>query len=133
VKTRTEDPARNLERRLLLVGACLLLLGGATILTIWDLNRTLSFVGGGLLGGLSLTWLRKGLGAIFSEDRKTAKRRVLAGFLLRLLLIPLCLYAMIRFLFLSVPAAVAGFAVLHFSVFIEGIREAFSNSSKKHA
>ena len=133
MKTASEDPVRDLERRLLFIGACLLLMGAAAILIFTDLRRTLSFVAGGLLGGTSLTWLRKGLGAIFAQDRKAAKRRVLAGFLLRLLLIPLCLYAMIRFLFLSVPAAVAGFAVLHFSVLIEGIREAFSNSSKKHA
>jgi hypothetical protein len=56
--------------------------------------------------------------------------RVLAGFICRLLLIPLCLYAMMRFLFLDVIAAVAGFALFVCSVFVEGILEAFGSSPK---
>ncbi len=133
MKTGTDDPMKILERRLLIISSWLLITGGLLILTFFGLSRSISFVAGGVLGGLSLSWLRRGLGAIFSEDQKASKRRILGGFLLRVLLIPLCLYVMIRFLFLSVPAAVAVFAVLHFSVLIEGIHEAFSSSPKKHA
>ena len=121
---------RDLERRLFHISAWLLLIGGIATLAVSDLNRSVSFVTGGLLGGASLAWLRRGLGAIFSEDQKTSKRRVLAGFLLRLLLIPLCLYAMIRFLFLNVPAAVAGFAVFSCSVLVEGVLEARERTSR---
>ncbi len=133
MKTTIEDPVRELERRLLIIGAWLVSGGSLATWAIWGFGPGLSFVAGGVLGGVSLTWLRRGLGTLFARDQKTTKRMVLAGFLLRVLLIPLCLYAMIRFLFLSVPAAVAGFAVLHFSVLVEGILEAFSNSSKTHA
>jgi hypothetical protein len=37
---------------------------------------------------------------------------------------------MIRFLFLSIPAAVAGFALFNCSIFVEGILEALKGSSK---
>ena len=70
------------------------------------------------------------MNAAILNDQKSSKRRILAGYFLRLLLIPLCLYAMIRFLFLGVLAAVAGFAVFNCSIFVEGVLEAFKSSSK---
>lgn len=77
-----------------------------------------------------MIWLRSTIHAIFAGDPKRSKIQVLAGFFLRLLLIPLCLYVMIRFLFLDILAAVAGFAVFVCSVFVEGVLEAFGSSPK---
>jgi hypothetical protein len=133
VRTGDTIQATEIELRLLGFAILLVMCGAAATWAIFDLSRGLSFLAGGVLGGLSLAWLRKGLVLIFLEDQKTSRRRILAGFLLRLLLIPLFLYAMIRFLFVSVPAVVAGFAVIHFSVLVEGILEAFSHSPKRHA
>ena len=123
----------SIERRIfaiggvLLAGGCLiswLLLGGMT---------AVAFLAGGLLAALNMAWLRQTVRAVTLNDPKISKRRVLAGFILRLLLIPLCLYAMIRFLFWSISAAVAGFALFHCSIFLEGILEAIGRSTGKHA
>jgi hypothetical protein len=117
----------NLERRLAVISSVLLVSGGLASWLLFDLPRAISFLAGGVLAGVSLLWLHRAVDGMFSRDPKQSKFRMLAGFFLRLLLIPLCLYAMIRFLFLSLPAAVAGFAVFHCSVFIEGILEAFDS------
>ncbi len=124
---KTEN--RSLEIRLLHIGIWLAVAGSILTWLLFDLLHALSFLGGGLLAGLSLSWLRAVLNPVFLQDRKAPKWRILAGFLLRLLLIPLCLYAMIRFLFFSVPAAVAGFAVTHCSILVEGILEIISGST----
>ncbi len=120
---------RKLEIRLLHIGASLAAAGALLTWLFFDLRHMLSFLGGSLLGGLSILWLRGVLNAAFLQERRAPKWRVLVGFLLRLLLIPLCLYAMIRFLFLSVPAAVAGFAVIHGAILVEGILEILSGST----
>jgi hypothetical protein len=119
----------NLERRLAVISSILLASGSLLVWLLFDLTRAVSFLAGGVLGGLTLFWLQQTVTAMFRHDPKHSKFRMLAGFFLRLLLIPLCLYAMIRFLFLSLPAAVAGFAVFHCSVFIEGILEAIGSGS----
>ena len=90
----------------------------------------LSFLAGGALAGGHIIWLRSTIGAVFARDPERSKIKILAGFFLRLLLIPLCLYVMIRFLFLDIIAAVAGFAVFVCSVFAEGVLEAFGSSPK---
>jgi len=120
----------SLEKRLLQLGLGLALVG--TILT-WVLfggGAGLSFLAGALLAAGDLAWLRTSIGLVLSREPKGAKSKVLAGFFLRLLLIPLCLYVMIRFLFLNLLAAVAGFAVFLCSVFVEGILEAFGSSPR---
>ena len=89
-----------------------------------------SFLMGGVLAGISMAWLRHTVNSIVLYDRRRSVTRVVGGFILRLMLIPLCLYAMIRFLYVGVIAAVAGFAVFVCSVFVEGILEAFDSSPK---
>ena len=120
----------NLEKRLLQLALGLTIVG--TILTwiFFGTREGLSFLAGALLAAGDLAWLRASLGGVFSRDPKRAKPQVLAGFFLRLLLIPLCLYVMIRFLFLNLLAAVAGFAIFLCSVFVEGILEAFGSSPR---
>ncbi len=122
-----------IERRIFLIGAALLAAGSLVTLLYFGRLTAISFFTGGLLAALNMAWLRQTVRSITLQDQKVSKRRVLAGFFLRLLLIPLCLYAMIRFLFWSIPAAVAGFALFHCSIFLEGILEAIDRSPGKHA
>ena len=118
------------ERRLLLLGICLTVAGSLLSLLFWGWVVSLSFAAGGLLGGGNLVWLRASISSIVFHDPDRSRTRVLAGFFLRLLLIPLSLYVMIRFLFMDILAAVAGLTVFVCSVFIEGVLEAFGRSPK---
>ena len=121
------------EKRIFVLGGLMVAAGSAVAWFISGAVASFSFLAGGLLVALNLAWLRQTIRDLTLNDPKISKRRVLAGFFLRLLLIPLCLYAMIRFLFCSVWAAVAGFALFHCSVFLEGILEALDRRSGKHA
>ncbi len=122
---------RFIERRIFRLGVVLTISGGILCAIFFGPRTAVSFAGGGLLAGLNLAWLRSGVNAAFAKDPSRHKGRILGGFFLRLILIPLTLYAMIRFLSVSIPAAVAGFAVFNCSIFVEGILEAFDNSSRK--
>ncbi len=120
----------NLEQRLFRLSCWIALAGCLLVWTFAGMRAGLSFAAGAVLGGANLSWLRSTLAAVFSGDLKRARFKVLGGFFLRLMLIPLCLYAMIRFLFLDILAAVAGLAVFICSVFVEGVLEAFGSSPK---
>ncbi len=117
--------AMNVERRLLWLTAGLSAAGSLIVWLCFGAREGLSFAGGALVGGGDLLWLRATVGKVFARDLKPSKGPVLAGYFLRLLLIPLCLYVMIRFLFVELIAAVAGLVVLICSVLVEGILEAF--------
>jgi hypothetical protein len=125
--------ATLVERRIFMLGAGLIAAGGATAWFFFGAKPAISLLAGGVLAALNMAWLRQTVQAITLNDAKTSKYRVLAGFFLRLLLIPLCLYAMIRFLFWTMSAAVAGFALFHCGLFLEGILEALNRSNRKHA
>ncbi len=124
---------RTIERRLLLISLLLSAAGSLLTWALFDRAKGLSFLCGSALALGSVLWLRDGLNAIILRDQKAVKQRALAGFLIRLLLIPIGLYVMIRFLFLSAAAAVAGFAVSHCSVFVEGLLEALNCGPGKDA
>jgi hypothetical protein len=124
--------SRLLERRIFHLGIWLVAGGSLVTWLLFGRLHALSLLVGGALAALNLAWLRATVNAVVLNDQKTSKRRILAGFFLRLLLIPLCLYAMIRFLFWSVPAAVAGFALFHCSIFLEAILETLGHSPEKH-
>ena len=117
-----------LERRLFLIGAALVACGTVVAAATLGWRTAFSIAGGGLLGGGGLLWLRRSVAGIFFHDLKRSKSRIITGFLLRLLLIPLGLYVMIRFLFLGAAATVAGFAAFYCSILIEGILEAFGKA-----
>jgi len=91
---------------------------------LFGLEAGISCVAGGALAAVSTHWLRRSVSAVVCLHPKASKRAVLLGYVLRLMLIPLCLYAMLRLHFLSIPAVVAGFAAFTFAVLIEGILEA---------
>ena len=120
----------RIEQRLFRLSLALAAGGSLLVWACFGGRAGLSFLAGAGLAGSNLLWLRSTIGAIFSGDLKRSKSRMLGGFLLRLMLIPLGLYVMIRFLFLDIAAAVAGFAVFICSVFVEGVLEAFGNSPK---
>jgi hypothetical protein len=117
-----------IERRIFWIGTVLSLSGAVICTGIWGVRSGTSFAAGSLLGGLGLAWLRWTVTRIVFADPGRSVNRVIVGFILRLLLIPLCLYAMIRFLLTGIVAAVAGFAVFTCSIFIEGVYEALKNS-----
>jgi hypothetical protein len=120
----------GVERRLFWLTVGLSAAGSLLVWSIFGRRPFVSFLAGAALAGGDLLWLRATIRAIFWGDLKRSKLKILTGFFLRLLLIPLCLYAMIRFLFLDIIAAVAGFAVFICSVFIEGVLEAFAGNRK---
>ena len=124
----TDSRISGVERRLLRLDLGLTAAGGLAFLWIWGWHTALSFAAGSLLAGANLAWQRSSIAAIVTPGAGPARTRILAGFFLRLLLIPLGLYAMIRFLFLDILAAVAGFAVLVGCVLLEGVLEAFGSS-----
>jgi hypothetical protein len=123
----------DLEKRLLRIGLGLAAAGVVLTSLLFDMHAGLSFGAGAALGAADLSWLRSSVGTIFAGSLKHSQSKVLAGFFLRLLLIPLGLYVMIRFLFLNIIAAVAGFAVFLCSVFVEGVLEAFGSNPKDNA
>ncbi len=120
----------NPERRLVALSISLAV--GGTLLAWFGfgVKAGVSFLAGAVLSGVDLLWLRSTIGSILLRDPKRRKSKLLLGFFLRLLLIPLGLYAMIRFLFLDVVAAVAGLGIFVCSVLVEGILEAFGSSPR---
>jgi hypothetical protein len=123
--TMTTLDLKQIERRLAWIGIGLVLAGSIVTALRFGLLTGASFLAGGALAAVNLAWLRQIVSGLAFSDPKTSRRRLLAGYIVRLVLIPLGLYAMIRFLSLSIPAAVAGFAVFNCSVFVEGVLEAF--------
>ncbi len=120
----------NIERRIFAIGSWLVAGGTLPIWLLLGWKDALSFLIGGTLAAVNMAMLRSAVGAAMLHDQKRSKRRILGGYFLRLLLIPLCLYAMIRFLFLGIIAAVGGFALFNCSIFIEGILEARKGTSR---
>jgi len=114
----------SLERRLFGIGL-MLTAAAAAAGWIWSgLEAAISCIAGGALAAISLHWLSRTVSAVVAPHPKASKRAVLPGYALRLMLIPLCLYAMLRLHFLSIPAVMAGFAAFTFAALIEGILEA---------
>jgi hypothetical protein len=123
----------DVERRLFRTGTWLIAAGAVVTFVFFGAVRGFSFIAGGLLALLSLAWLRQTVGVIVFTERGRSVSRVIAGYLLRLVLIPLSFYAMVKFLSLSIVAAVAGFAVFNASILAEGLYEALKSSSKENA
>jgi hypothetical protein len=118
-----------LERRLLWIGGALVCLGSVFVSLIYGVHYGASFFVGGILSAANLAWLRHTIdSALWRADK--GQFRVVAGFILRLMLIPLCLYAIIRLFFFGIIAAIAGFAVFSSCILVEGLLEAFKSGTK---
>ena len=119
-----------IERRLVWLSLGLAAAGSLAAWVCFGAREGLSFAGGAVVGGGELLWLRSSIGRMFVRSAASSSLPVLAGYFLRLLLIPVSLYVMIRFLFVDVIAAVTGMMVLTGSVLIEGVLEAFGSNPK---
>ncbi len=120
--------ADNIESRIFLIGGFLAAVG--TVLTgfLFGPRHALSFAAGGLLSAINLALLRRTVNSALLRRPVRSGWRVAAAYILRLLLIPLGLYAMMRLFFFGIIAAIAGFAAFSCSVLVEGIYEAFRSS-----
>lgn len=110
-------------------GAILVAAGTVAAGLIFGLPYALSFLAGGLLSALNLAMLRSSINAALSRS-SNPKFRTIGAYVLRLLLIPLCLYAIIRLFFYGIIAAIAGFAVFGCGIFLEGLLEVFKGGSR---
>jgi hypothetical protein len=117
--------AGKIESRIFLIGGVLVAIGGLFTALVFGPRYGASFIAGGLLSAANLALLRRTVNLALLRAPHRSSWRIICGYILRLLLIPLCLYAMMRLLFLGIIAAIAGFAVFSCSVFIEGVSEAF--------
>jgi hypothetical protein len=117
------------ESRAFRVGAMLVLAG--TVLTglIFGFAHGICFLAGGMLAALNMTMLRHSINSALSRS-SNPKFRTVGAYILRLLLIPMCLYAILRLFFWGIIAAIAGFAVFGCGIFLEGVLEVFRGNSR---
>jgi len=117
------------ESRAFRAGGVLVLVG--TVLTglSFGLAHGICFLAGGMLAALNMTMLRKSINSALSRS-SNPKFRTVGAYILRLLLIPLCLYAILRLFFWGIIAAIAGFAVFGCGIFLEGVLEVFRGNSR---
>ena len=119
----------SIESRIFRLGGCLVAVGALGTALIFGVRSGASFLAGGLLSAANLAMLRHTVNAALLRGPGRSGFGVAASYLLRLVLIPLCLYAMMRLLSFGIIAATAGFAVFSCGIFLEGILEAFKSSS----
>jgi len=117
------------ESRAFRVGAMLVLVGTALIGLIFGLAHGICFLAGGMLAALNMTMLRHSINSALSRS-SNPKFRTVGAYILRLLLIPMCLYAILRLFFWGIIAAIAGFAVFGCGIFLEGVLEVFRGNSR---
>ena len=125
--------AGDIESRIFWLGGCLVGVGAVLAGCTFGFRNGLSFLAGGLLSAANLAVLRHTVNTVLLKRSGNSPFRVAASYIARLVLIPLCLYAMMRFFFLGIIAATAGFAAFSCGIFLEGIIEAFKNGFKRHA
>jgi ATP synthase I chain len=118
------------ERRLFWIGGWLVAVGSLATGFLFGLKYGASFLAGGLLSAVSLRLLIRTVNSALARSSKISQIRIGATYILRLLLIPLCLYAIMHFFFFGIIAATAGFVVFSSSILIEGIFEAIKSGPK---
>ena len=118
------------ERKVFWIGTWMIAAGTVITLLIFGLKYGVSFLLGGLLSAINLKLLVRTVNAALARSNRISGFRITAGYILRLLLIPLCLYAIMHFFFFGIIAATAGFVVFSSSILIEGIFEGFKSSPK---
>jgi hypothetical protein len=118
------------ERRLFRIGGWLVAAGSLATFLIFGLNYGVSFILGGLLSAINLKLLIRSVNSALARSGNISNIRIAATYILRLLLIPLGLYAIMHYFFFGVIAATAGFVVFSSSILIEGIFEALKSSAR---
>jgi hypothetical protein len=117
------------ESRAFRAGGVLVLAGSVLTGLIFGLAHGICFLAGGMLAALNMTMLRNSINSALSRS-SNPKFRTVGAYILRLLLIPLCLYAILRLFFWGIIAAIAGFAVFGCGIFLEGVLEVFRGNSR---
>jgi hypothetical protein len=118
------------ERRVFWIGGWLVAAGSLTTGLVFGWNYGASFLAGGLLSAINLRLLIRTVNSALARSSKISSIRIAAVYIFRLLLIPLCLYAIMHFFFFGIIAATAGFVVFSSSILIEGVFEGFKSSPK---
>ena len=118
------------EQRAFRIGAWLVAVGSVGTGLIFGLKYGISFLAGGLLSAVNMRLLIRTINAALARSSRISGIRITAGYILRLLLIPLCLYAIMHFFFSGIIAATAGFVVFSSGILIEGIFEAAQKQPK---
>jgi hypothetical protein len=111
------------------MGAILVLAGAIGTSLIFGFPHGICFLTGGVLAAINIVMLRNSINAAIVRSANP-KFRTVGSYIFRLLLIPICLYAIMRIFFSGVIAAIAGFAVFGCGVFLEAVREVFKGSSR---
>lgn len=105
-----------------------ILVGGGTIMAglIFGFPYGITFLAGGILSALNMAMLRHSINTVLrrQSNRKTL---TIGSYLLRLLLIPLCLYAIMRLFFLGLSLQLQD---LRFSVVAFSLRVFWKHSKK---
>jgi len=117
------------ESRSFRMGAILILAGTVVTGLILGFSYAICFLAGGLLAAVNILMLRHSINSAIRRP-SNPKFRTVGSYILRLLLIPICLYAIMRLFFWGIIAAIAGFAVFGLGVFLEGVAEVFRGSSR---
>ncbi len=118
------------EQRLFWIGGWLVAAGCLVTGLIFGLKYGASFLAGGLLSAVNMKLLIRAVNSALARSSKVSHFRIAVTYISRLLLIPLCLYAIMHFFFFGIIAATAGFVVFSSSILVEGIFEAFKSSPK---
>ena len=122
--------SEEFERRLFWIGAWLVIGGSLIAGLIFGFKHGASFLAGGILSAANMKLLIRAVNSALARSSNISHIRIAATYISRLLLIPLCLYAIMHFFFFGIIAATAGFVVFSSSILIEGIFEALKSSSK---
>jgi hypothetical protein len=117
------------ESRSFRMGAILVVAGTLLAGWIFGVRHGISFLAGGLLSALNMGLLRHSINTALGRAANP-KFRTVMSYIVRLLLIPLGLYVIMRLFFWGIIAAIAGFAVFGCGIFLEGVREALKGSSR---
>ena len=117
------------ESRTFRMGAILVLAGTIGTSLGAGFPYGICFLAGGSLAAINIVMLRNSINAALSRS-SNPKFRTVGSYILRLLLIPICLYAIMRLFFFGVIAAIAGFAVFGCGIFLEAVLEVFKGGSR---
>jgi hypothetical protein len=117
------------ESRAFRMGGILIIAGALFTGLAFGIRHGMCFLMGGILSALNMRLLHLSINSALSRS-VNPKFRTVGSYIVRLLLIPLCLYVIMRLFFWGIIAAIAGFAVFGCGIFLEGVREAFRGSSR---
>jgi hypothetical protein len=118
------------ENRIFWIGGWLTAAGSLATALIFGWHYGISFLAGGALSALNLKLLIRSVNSALARSGNVSHFRIATIYILRLLLIPLCLYAIMHFFFFGIIAATAGFVVFSSGILIEGILETVKSNPR---